>query len=147
MVTCIYSVVCFYGEYMWLSTNSNWTITIKKDWFFSVLALSSVTDAQCSDGVELTVNGTLISNGTTLYRPVGDRVVVRCRRCNRRPPPNWFNSDGNRLPEQCNDTVMICAKTNEGYQDLVISSLSNTLAQTYSCSRNHNGTIIITVLG
>ena len=112
-----------------------------------MLALSSVTDAQCGDGVELTVNGTLISNGTTLYRPVGDRVVVRCRRCNGRPPPKWLNSDRIRLLDQCNDTAIICTRANEVYRDLVIALLSNTSAQTYFCSIRLNGTIIINVLG
>ena len=117
--------------------------------FFIVVLviLPGITDAQCTDGVELMVGHQLIFDGTTLYRPVGDSFVVSCRKCTGSRRLNWFDENGNTIPN-CDNANMTCTKGNDrNGLDLVVSSVTKSLAGTYSCSRRENGTITISVLG
>ena len=111
-----------------------------------MLIFSTVTHAQCTDGVELMVDGHLVFDGTTLYRPVGDSFVVRCRRCEGGNAPKWTALSGDNIPN-CGDDNMRCTESNKLYQDLRFSSFTDSLAGEYRCSRRFNGSITISVLG
>ena len=111
-----------------------------------MLTISGVTDAQCTDGVELMVDGKLIFNGTTLSRPVNDSFVVSCRKCGSGSVPKWFYSDENDIQTSCDDTG-ICSARNNNFREFRVSSFTESLAGTYKCTTTQNGTITINVLG
>jgi len=96
--------------------------------------------------MELIVNRTQISNGTTLYVPVGRSLVVTCRRCSNKDRPSWLNSDGSFLPI-CNDTTLACSVKARGNRrlDLRLSSFSQSVAGVYTCTAEQDGTVMINV--
>jgi len=111
-----------------------------------VQIFSGITDAQCTDGVELMVDSQLIFNGTILYRPVGDSFNVSCGRCGSGALPNWLDLDGKKIQEVCSNTN-ICSAKNAGVRELRVLSFTELIAGTYKCSRTLNGTVTISLLG
>ena len=73
--------------------------------YFVVLIFSTVTHAQCTDGVELMVDGHLVFDGTTVYRPVGDFFVVSCRKCEGGNVPSWIAPSRDKIPNCGGDKI------------------------------------------
>ena len=111
-----------------------------------MLTFSGITDAECTDGVELTVDGQLIFDGTTLYRPVGDSFSVSCRRCSGGGQPKWFDSNEDEI-QRCSGTTMICSAKSRNIQKLRFKPFLDSLAGAYKCTQGLNGTITISALG
>ena len=109
----------------------------------------SNTDAQCTSGVELMLDGQLIFDGNALYRPAGDSFIVSCKRCNDSRNVKWLDSNEDAI-SVCDGTATICVKENkddELVQHLMISSFNESSTGEYKCTKTQNGTLTFNILG